>query len=673
MNKKNVKNKITKLLIQNDKPITVNELASVYSLSGKTIRNYLNELEDELKDSGIKMIKKPGVGVFLEAKDEKSLSELKRNVAFNNVNNQIYSPGYRKSYILKILFESTTPYTIALFAEELYVSKGTIMNDLIEAQIFIENHNLVLKRKQNQGLWIEGSEENYRKAMMDLFFEFKNNDNVKIDEEDIDNLDYRISFENYLKIKHLMPKISYFKIQSIVQQAEEKLGYYFTDLAFMNLIIHIAITIERVKHNKQISMTSDFYTNINKNEFEFEIAKWIVKGLEKELNIKFPDVEIAFISLHILGSKIQQGITANDYEILMDKENEIYREMAEEIVSLVSEILKVDLTKDRLLKVSLIMHLRPTIIKLKYGLNIKNPILERIKNEYTSIFASVWACNSIFERRIGFPINENEVGYIALHFAVALDRINNKIKVIVVCSSGVGTSQLVASRLNKKLKEVDIISILPAGKIDNDLLKKCDLLITTIPLTNIDKPSIRVSTLIDELDILNIEKKIEQIKFIDNVYTEESSEVEIIEDEDELMSLFDENLCFIDEERDKFEDIINYYGDILEKKSFVKNGFSKNVLHREKIASTYIGKGISIPHSTEEYVNESKVCIVKLKNSIKNINLIVILALKFKDIKLTKNFFKNFYAVLDDDKVTSKINKAKDKYEILSIFINGGK
>jgi mannitol/fructose-specific phosphotransferase system IIA component (Ntr-type) len=114
----------------------------------------------------------------------------------------------------------------------------------------------------------------------------------------------------------------------------------------------------------------------------------------------------------------------------------------------------------------------------------------------------------------------------------------------------------------------------------------------------------------------------------------------------------------------------------MESKGYVRSGFSKNVLERENKSSTYVGKGITIPHSKEEFVIIPKICIISLKKPVywqgNDIKIVIILALRFKDISTTKSFFKSFYNILDSDEAINKVLNAADSREIAKIFINGG-
>lgn len=663
------KKQIMLILIENDKPITISKISSKLDVSQKTVRNYLEEIQVDFHNLDIELIKKPNVGIYLNInKDQKILLKEKLNIAVDN----IYSSKYRQKYILKTLFKNRYTYTIQLFADDLYCSKNTILGDLIYVERWLKNHNLRLMRKQNQGLWIEGNENTFRDSMMSLFHE-TNDENDNISSKKIEELDYRVDYINYTKIKKFFPTLNFYAIQSIIQESEKKLGYYFTDQAFVNLIVHIAIALERIKFDKKIYIEENDFKYITNNE-EYNIAKWVVERLSKEYKLEIPEKESAYICLHMLGAKIQQDIYLDDYNAIINSQNGIYIEVAKEIIHLVSDILRVDLSQDKILLTGLIIHLRPTIVRLKNNLKLRNPLLQKIKKEYLSIFGATWSCNSIFEKKFSVSINEDEVGYISLHIATAIDRLNNKIKTIVVCSSGIGTSQLVSNRLIKRIPELEITGVIPLNRLTNKIIEENDLIISTITLAEEINKVVCVSTFVNESDILRIRHFISENKIINNDFENKNNTEIELQNRYNINNIITPDYCFIDEGDNSYLETIQKYALIMENKSIVKSGFCKNILQREQKDSTIIGNGITIPHSHEDFVLSPKICIIKLNNPItweeENIDLILILSLKFKDVSTTKLFFKNFYSLLDNEAMIEKIRQSNDTEQIVSIFLN---
>jgi len=439
------------------------------------------------------------------------------------------------------------------------------------------------------------------------------------------------------------------------------------------LITHIAITIERLKNNKAVSHKENHIDSF-KEEREYTVAKWVVNQLSKKFGLSFPQEEIEYISIHILGAKIQENYDEIECNTIIENQDNNYVDIAKSIIQMSSEILNLDLTKDLGLMTRLVLHLRPTIMRIKYGLRLTNPILERIKQEYTSLFGAAWACSSIFESRLGVAINEDEVGYIALHLALSVENIKSKIKAIVVCSSGIGTSQLVASKLVKKFDNLDITHVLPYNLLNQKLIDESDLVITTIKNVRNQEKCIYISTLVNDKDIENIENAIKRLKKSQMTYLSSlKNTVEgISENQSESENIFDKELFFIDNETTDFTEAIIYYGKLMEEKGFAKLGFYQDILNREKKGSTYVGKGIAIPHARDIFVNKSKICIVKFGKPITwqgdQLDFIFILCLKFNDVNTIKKFFRKFYSVLENDEMILKMKSIKSVDDISHIF-----
>jgi activator of the mannose operon (transcriptional antiterminator) len=673
--KETIKKKMLVELLNRTVPITITDLANLFNKTGRTMRNYLDEIQDEYKKFRIEIVRKTNVGVYItmDDKDREELLILLEKDKAGSFSADNFSSRYRQVYILKTLFEDKFSYTIQMFADDLYCSKSTIVNELVHVQVWVEKYNLILQRKQNQGLWIEGDEKDYRRAFKDLI------DEIQDKEQEVDDfivsdieLDYRIDIVDYEKIKNMFPKINLYTIQRIIQEAEKELGLYFTDQAFLNLITHMAITIERLKNHKSVSSTENYFESLKK-EREYTVARWVVNELTKEFKVNFPEEEIGYIAIHMMGAKIQEHYDAEESSTIIENYDVGFTDMAKSIITMSSEILDVDLTKDGGLLTRLVLHLRPTVMRLKYGLRLTNPILSRIKEEYTNIFGVAWACNSIFENKFGVTINEDEVGYLVLHLALSVDKIRSKIKTVIVCSSGIGTSQLVASKLVKKFDNLDITHILPYNLLSQKIIEEADLIITTIRNIKKGEKVVYISALANENDYSTITNAIKNLKRDGlSIPLSNAEDVKNLDDDKYQESILEKELCFLNSDITDFPQAIIYYGKLMEKKGYAKIGFHEDILKREKIGSTYIGKGIAIPHAKDIFVNKSKICIVKFTKPItwqgNKVDVIFILCLKFNDANNTKNFFKKFYSLLENDEMISQIKNAQSLNDITYLF-----
>lgn len=662
MVKEDVKRKVIGILLGSEQPVTLSRLAALTGVSSKTVRNYLAEIEQSGILGSLRLIKKPSVGVCLvgPAVDRAELQNRipePKDLVYSEL-----SPEARRYYILKTLFKNRYTYTIQLLADDLYVSKSTVVQDLTCVQQWLEKRGLKLQRKPNRGLWIEGDEYIFRNAMIDLYSEAQKAPLVLPDQE-IEKLDYRIDFVNYTKIKQLFPRLDLYGLQTILQQAEQKLGYCFTDEAFINLVVHIAIAVERVKQGKQVIMDEDRLERLAGSE-EFDVARWMVIRIEELFGSNIPLAEVGYISLHLLGARVQRSIRIDNLQEVLAAEDQAFIELADRITHVVSDILRVDLTKDKLLSTGLVLHLRPMVMRVRYGIKLRNPLLERIKREYTSIFGATWATNEIFESLFGITVGEDEISYIAMHIGAAAERLKRKIKTVVMCASGLGTSQLIAIKLERALPELEITAIISATNYNNqDLVDSADLIISTVPLKEKGGNMVCISTLVDSKDIMRIQGAIKGRRTKNEPFSTPESLREIVSAE----------LCFARETLRSREAIIRKYGGILEQLGYVCEGFIDNAVQREKITSTEIGKGIAIPHGADEYVNESKICVITLTEPVRwgsgEVDVVILLALKFRSAPVSRLFFEKLYDLLEDEDRLCSIKQAETGLVIADIIL----
>lgn len=661
--------KILSILLMQQDPIIIKTLAKELDVSNRTISNDLKKLQQWLNQEGIKLTKKPGVGVWLEINDL-AKQKLEQYLLENSENPECLSPIQRQRYILKRLLQVDIKYTVKELADELYVSRATVYKDLKQIEEWLSKYQLTLNKKDNHELEIEGAEKNWRKLTANLLTLFKDDQELKEVLEEVTPSN-RIDFNTYYTLKEIFSNIALEQLdeilENILEKVESELNFLFTDEAFTGLVIHIAISIERLKENKDIEMEDEQLHKLQKKD-EFEIAQFIADELNKKLGIKIPKAEIGYICLHILGAKSQQNInTTNPTSVLETVDTKII-EIANNIITMAEEILNVNLQGDEQLLLGLVLHLRPAINRLKYGLSLRNPLLDKIKNKYPSVFGAAWATSIIFEHYLGIKVKEEEVGYIALHLGAALERNDNKFKIILVCGSGIGTAQLVASKLVKRFVNLEIVEFISAHKLKDKDLSNIDFLISTIPLGVLAKPVVQVNPLLTEKDISSIRYEMSQMV---PIKTKQKLDLEIEELDLNKTELLDTNLIFINLNLDSKEEIIEFLSKQLLKYGSVREGFTNSVLEREVITSTEMVKGIAIPHGHYSYITESKVVVATLAKEIvwenQTIDTVFLLALNTREE--SKRFFKTFRSILEDDKLLEQIKNTNDKEEMKKLIV----
>lgn len=634
---------ITSILLKSENPITINEIASKVQVSNKTVRNDLKKLQDFVEKEGLRLNKKTGVGTSIEGPEENKIQ------LFQAINKDLhyiepYSREGRHNYILKRLFMHSGSLTTKELADELYVCTATIHKDLKIIEEWIEPFNLKLVKKRNYGIEIVGNEDDYRKAISYLISEVK-------EVEELQALLYpeykgRIDYNTLAQLKSLF-NIDYKNLEDLLNQVENKLEFRFSQEAYISLIIHIAISMKRIQDNKDIILSKEILETIIDSE-EYKCAKEMSIQMEKNFGISIPKSEIGYITLHILGSKIHQKDLGNlNFPLEHVGELELAVEVAEQITAIASDALSMDLKKDKALLNGLVLHLRPTINRLKYGMTLRNPILDEIKANYPDIFGVAWMCSRVFEKYLDVKIPESEIGYIAIHLGAAVERNRKQIKTLVVCHSGIGTSQLLSIRLERCFKEIEIIGIVSSTALTKKMLNSAELIISTTPL-QIDRPVLVISPLFTKTDIRKVDKYIYEAnqKCIDIGIEERSVEKEIF---------------YRSKKFKNPNQLIIEMCENLEKKQYVKKGFIPSVLSREKIMATEVGNGIAIPHGDPQEVKKSCIALTVLDQPLKwkneMVKYVFLICIAQKDVVKTKAIFRNLYRNMDKPEFLNGLTK----------------
>ncbi|MPW25669.1 PRD domain-containing protein [Alkalibaculum sp. M08DMB] len=660
--------KLLNLLITNDTPITIDKLSLNLGVSNRCVRNDLEKLElylTNLKED-VRLIKKPRVGIWIEYSKD-GLKKLKSIRNISDIYIEPYSSEERRRFIIKKLVQSTEPISMQFLADELFVSRVTIHKDLNCVEEWFQKYSLTLVKKQNYGIEIQGDEKNWRKAAIDLLVDLKKGQEIK----DIlsQSLEYlpnsRLNQHDINHIKELIPHIEILTIEKIITEAEKKLKYTLSDEAFTGLLIHIAISIERLKQAKDIKMDSKWLKDLKTHD-EYEIASTIGLQLGKELHITIPESEIGYITLHILGAQLLEPVDIGDNKdtLIKNIEPEIIS-LTKDIIQLTGNILSVSLQNDNNLLVGLALHLRTTVKRLQYGLSMRNPLLGNIKENFPSIFGASWATSIIFEKHFGIRITEEEIGYIALHIGAALERLNEKTKAIVVCATGVGTSQLVVSRLEKRIKDLEIVGVSSYHDIQKYDTTEFDIIISTIPMRHDLKPVVKINVFVDDQDISAINTYIKNFNYASKFGNTIKNNHNHIFSKDLIYT----NCVYKDK-----KDLIKNIGQNLLDKGYIKKSFIQTAIKREQITSTAVGKGVAIPHGKESLVITPVIAVAILQNPIdwgdELVDIVFFLALQFENAQDTKSFFKKFYSLLDNHAKLEEIRSTNNKEDLYQLLID---
>ena len=469
---------ILKILSDAEDYLPVHIIAEKLGISTKTAYRDIEKIIDNVED--IKLLKKQGKGIKIKFLNLPLNSTSQKYLTKDSVEE-------RRVKILYYLLRNSKNYTsIDELSEMYYVGKSSIVNDLNYLESNLLSDNLILK-KDRLGTRIVGDEKSIRKKIMYLVREYS----FISDENE----------EEYYSetLKELITKFDTKKIaivERIIAKHERNLPYTIGDLYYINLVVHILIAIERI--NSENYLDDNDIPKISDKEFYRE-AENIAIEIENEFSINLPLNEIYYIYQYLVSTGV--GNLNNDIVLEVDAEVE---EITEKFLQAVSEKKGVIFSGSDNVYYLFKLHIRALLRRLKYGIIIKNPLLEKIKEEYQEQFKEI----QVLARKIlSKDINDDEIAYLTVYTESILNLTSIKTKVILVCNSGFGTSLFLKKRIEDKLENIEVVDVVSAKDLKGYDLSNINFVVSTVKLENI-KNVIYVNVMLNEEDIQNINRKV---------------------------------------------------------------------------------------------------------------------------------------------------------------------
>ena len=154
---------IAKILLESEDAITIGEIAEILNLSTKTISRQLPKVEDLIKNYGLQLDKRTGIGLTVSGSSVKKFALIK--TIKNTYYKKDYTPKERLSVIISTLLSSREPIKLFVLSSILNVTDSTISNDLDKLESWFKDQGLKLLRKPGLGVSLLGNERELRQIM----------------------------------------------------------------------------------------------------------------------------------------------------------------------------------------------------------------------------------------------------------------------------------------------------------------------------------------------------------------------------------------------------------------------------------------------------------------------------------------------------------------------------
>lgn len=626
-----VKNILKKIFSTSDY-ITVTAIAKELGISNRTILRELPAAEKWLLNKGCRLEKKSGVGIRAIGMPEDKSNLI--NLLNEEKEERLYTPKERQTIICSELLQNQEPVKLYTFTRILDVAEATVSNDLDKLEEWLGKQDVTLVRKPGLGVYIEGEEDNIRKCMINLIYENINENHLLgLIRKNISKEQVPVSNTELIARSRLLNLVNgetIHQLEKLVHQAEDQIGYNLADSAVVGLIVHLAIAVQRIRKNEDIVIDKKFMEEL-RSSAEYSVAERLAHEIEDIFDIKVPSDEIGYITMHIKGSK---NIKSNEKDSRNYIGNNELVELSREIIRIAENETGKFLSQNEKLLTGLTNHLGPAINRLKMNLEIRNPLYTQIKTHYPDLMLLAEKCIKAVEEYIDIKMPDTEIAYIAMHLGAAIEKsqVSQKrvFRAAIACATGIGTSRLLATRIEKEYNNIEVAGTVSMFNINNAWLKEkgIELIISTVGLDECSVPVVVVNPLLFQEDRTRINTLLEEVRNIcpnqpaagkKKAFNLKEKMFELNCYNNAITEILDNFFYIQDSQAEDVSQLINYTGLMICSNEENRKQLVKDMEDREEKGGTYIPEyGIKLLHCRTKAVTQIYFGIIKLNKAIKS-------------------------------------------------------
>ena len=210
-------------------------------------------------------------------------------------------------------------------------------------------------------------------------------------------------------VKEVSP-VSLELASAVLDQAEKEFGKIDRSIVFP-MADHLDFAIRRIQNGEQISnpLTDDIRVMFYK---EYKVASCIQELLWGRLQIRIDEHEVGYLALHV-HSAIEEEKVSQAMEVAR---------AVRESISLVEHITGYTIDVMSLSYNRMMNHIRYMVARAVHGEKLKVNINDYMSVKFPDAFQAAKQICEEMEKRLRLPMEEIEIGYLAMHMERIMDR-----------------------------------------------------------------------------------------------------------------------------------------------------------------------------------------------------------------------------------------------------------
>lgn len=404
-------------------PLPSKHLAQALGVSERTLRNDISKLNNKLATCGAQISTKWHEGYYLEVLDNSAFDAFLTSTQCASSGPVLDTTDDRIRLMLTTLLLARGSESVSELARTITVGAATIQSYLARVRAILSPYGLECIVRRNEGLQVYGSEQGRRDCLLN---------EVALGGEDVSS---RLTTRD----RQLVSPVDADKVLDIVRRGCARLGVGISDWGLKRSTMALCIATARIKSGHLVEQGP--YQSLT--PMLMHLIQVICQELEGSEQILMPECERTRAALILTRE--------SDADIEPINEEALGRNI-DRILEAIMQDYGIDLRADDLLRMNLTSHLAIIIKNHRLDVSRRNPILNTIKSSFPLAFEATTASVNEAIDNGSIPLNEDEMGYIALHVGAAMERSKpsqrTPSQLALICDARPSATEMLAARVS---------------------------------------------------------------------------------------------------------------------------------------------------------------------------------------------------------------------------------
>lgn len=456
---------------------TLSEVADYFKVSQKTIRHDIRDINDFLQDGQLGRVE-IGPGGILSLSEDFQTGQVEEKLSGMDAYEYRLSPDERLLYIRAALLSDTGYVVMQKLADELFVTRVTILSDFDTLRKQLEDEGIRLLHEPGRGSRLDCTIGQRTEMLIRLFRAISVNTR-------------HIGMFQRMVLKKLQVRYPYENVFSCMQEYTTDNNLLFSDEVYYKLSLYLYAVFNlrvdeddesQVTEGDEVSVMDGMLVHLG-SRFGVRVSRSMIRRFREYREKNHLDPYVRNIDELELSEVISHFLAAVDRD------------------------LHLELSGDSVLIHALLMHIRR--MKDWGDLEIELPEKGAEGIDYEAVADAVSAHVPILEKYLGYHVNHNMRNSIVIHICVSLVRNRDKIPrltVVIVCPGSMATGRYLEAQVHRYFN-FQIAGVVAASDVERRLgvIGPVDFVLSTVNVKVRQCPVLTVNAVLTMEDMNRIQ------------------------------------------------------------------------------------------------------------------------------------------------------------------------